>query len=73
MNHVLRTKQAARFLGVSPTFLEKARVYGGGPPFVRLGTRAVGYRAEDLEQWLEQRVRRSTSEPSEAVERAART
>ncbi len=70
---ILRTPEAARKLGVSQSLLEKLRVYGGGPRFVKLGTRAVGYRPEDLEQWLEQRVRRSTSEPSEAVERAART
>ncbi len=62
MKPVLRTKEAAEFLNLSSSFLEKARVYGGGPPFVRLGSRAVAYRLSDLTDWLEGRVRQSTSE-----------
>ncbi len=62
MERVLKTKEAAEFLNLSPSFLEKARVYGDGPPFVRLGSRAVAYRLSDLTEWLEGRVRQSTSE-----------
>ena len=58
---VLTTKQAAEHLSLAVTTLEKYRVYGGGPRFVRLG-RAVRYRASDLTAWLESHVRTSTSD-----------
>lgn len=57
----LNTKAAARYLGLSPKTLETQRSRGGGPPFVKLGSRVV-YREEDLDRWLEERVRRSTSD-----------
>jgi predicted DNA-binding transcriptional regulator AlpA len=52
---VFRTPRAAQYLGVRPSFLEKLRWLGGGPTFVRLGVRAVGYRVDDLERWLDER------------------
>ncbi len=58
---LLKTQQAANYLALSVTTLEKYRVYGGGPSFVRLG-RAVRYRTADLNAWLESRVRTSTSD-----------
>jgi predicted DNA-binding transcriptional regulator AlpA len=59
---VLRTPAAAEYVGLSDSTLEKFRLTGEGPQFVRIGVRAVGYRIEDLEAWLAERVRRSTSE-----------
>jgi Predicted transcriptional regulator len=50
---VLRTPAAADYLGLSPSTLEKARRHGGGPPFIRLGGRAVGYAVADLDRWLD--------------------
>ena len=46
---------------LSESRLEKARVRGDGPPFVKLG-RAVRYRPCDVKAWLADRVRNSTSE-----------
>lgn len=57
---LLTTKEAARFLGVSKAFLERDRWAGARIPFVRLGTRAVRYRPEDLDGYLSNQVRRST-------------
>ena len=57
----LRTKEAASYLNVSTSWLEKLRVRGGGPPFSRLGARVV-YRCDDLESWVAQHRVRSTSE-----------
>jgi predicted DNA-binding transcriptional regulator AlpA len=37
---VLRTPDAATYLGLTASTLEKMRLSGGGPRFVRLGTRA---------------------------------
>lgn len=60
-SRLLTTKEAADYLSLSTTTLEKFRVYGGGPQFVRLG-RAVRYRDADLATWIEDRVRVSTSD-----------
>jgi predicted DNA-binding transcriptional regulator AlpA len=59
---VLRTPAAAEYVGLSDSTLEKFRLTGEGPQFVRIGVRAVGYRIEDLDAWLSARVRRSTSD-----------
>lgn len=58
---VLNTSEAAQTLGLAVTTLEKLRVHGGGPRYVKLG-RAVRYRNSDLESWLDDRLRASTSE-----------
>ncbi len=58
---VLRVRAAAERLGLSPSTLNKWRIQGRGPRFTKLG-RAVCYRPADLDAWLEERVRSSTSE-----------
>ena len=54
---ILRTPGAAGYLGLSPSTLEKKRLSGGGPVFIRLGGRAVGYDVRDLDAWLEEQRR----------------
>jgi hypothetical protein len=54
-------KGAAEILKISPSFLNKARVYGGGPPFVKIG-KAVRYRVSGLFSWADAQARRSTSD-----------
>ena len=63
-NAVLSTRDAAEYLGLSPKTLETNRTRGGGPPFVKLGRRVV-YRRGDLDAWLAERVRQSTSDCGE--------
>jgi hypothetical protein len=46
----VRVQQAAEHLGVSKSFLDKARIYGGGPLFMRFG-RAIVYSTTDLDDW----------------------
>ena len=58
---ILRTPAAAAYLGLSPSTLEKRRITGGGPRFVRLGGRAVGYDVRDLDAWLDSQ--RHSSKP----------
>jgi predicted DNA-binding transcriptional regulator AlpA len=58
---ILDTKGAAEFLRLSKSYLDRARVYGGGPRYLALG-RAIRYRKADLEAWANERVRTSTSE-----------
>lgn len=59
---LLTDRQAASQLGVSQSFLKKHRQTGFGPPFVRLSSRCCRYRQEDLDRWVEDRVRTSTSD-----------
>jgi predicted DNA-binding transcriptional regulator AlpA len=60
---ILRTPDAARYLGLAASTLEKMRVHGGnGPKWVRLGPRAVGYAVPDLDAFIEAGHRRSTSD-----------
>jgi excisionase family DNA binding protein len=59
---LLRTKQAADYLGVSAAFLERDRWAGAQIPFIRIGSRSVRYRLSDLDTYIESKVRTSTSE-----------
>ncbi len=52
---VLRTAEAASYIGLSASTLEKLRAGGDGPRFIRLGHRAVGYDISDLDAWLDKR------------------
>jgi hypothetical protein len=58
---LLNTVAAARQLGVSPSFLAKARMQGIGPRYRKLG-RAVRYAHADLDHWLQACGRTSTAE-----------
>jgi hypothetical protein len=58
---MLRTRDAARLLNLSPSSLEKMRVKGGGPIYIKSGPRVVVYHPDDLAAWLDSRRRQSTS------------
>ncbi len=60
-NDVLDTDGAARRLGLSVSTLEKLRVTGGGPAYLKLGRRVV-YEASDLDDWKAARRTLSTSQ-----------
>lgn len=49
-------------LNCSKSYLDKLRVYGGGPPFIRLGPRMIRYRRGDARDWARARRFNSTSE-----------
>lgn len=57
----LSTVEAAEFLGVSKSYLDKLRCNGDGPVHAKLGRRVI-YDVRELESWVEQRMRRHTSE-----------
>ncbi len=58
----LRTPQAAAYLGISTSTLERGRVDGSGPKFRQLGSRIIAYAVTDLDEWANQQVLSSTSE-----------
>lgn len=57
----LRTPEAASYIGCSPRTLEKFRQIGGGPVYLKVG-RSVLYSRADLDRYLEQCRRSSTSD-----------
>jgi predicted DNA-binding transcriptional regulator AlpA len=59
---LLTTAQAAAVLGFHPSYLAKARLTGSGPPYLKIGGRSVRYRPRDLDAWLADKARVSTSE-----------
>ena len=60
--NLLTTPQAANVLGVSIAFLERDRWAGARVPFIKIGARAVRYRLQDLEKYIESCMRKSTSD-----------
>ena len=63
---ILRTPEAARYIGLSPSTLEKLRLTSKGPQFVRLTGRAVGYDIRALDDWVEDHSRGTEAGPSSA-------
>lgn len=59
---LLHTKDAAKYLNVSVAFLERDRWAGARIPFVRVGARAVRYRVEDLQTYIQQQRQDSVLE-----------
>jgi predicted DNA-binding transcriptional regulator AlpA len=58
---LLSVREAADYLGVSKSWLDKQRLVGGFVPYVKIGRR-VAYDPADLDAVTERSKRRSTSE-----------
>jgi predicted DNA-binding transcriptional regulator AlpA len=59
-DRLLRTREAAKIVGVSPRTMESYRRNGGGPPFVKIRDYAVRYVLRDLLAWIAARKRTLT-------------
>lgn len=56
---LVHSAEAAEILNVSPAWLARHRWAGTGPLYVRVGGprgRAVRYRLEDLQNWIQQNI-----------------
>ena len=60
---LLDQREAAKLLRLSERTLERLRLQGGGPLYIKCGRR-VRYRADHLEAWISARVVSSTSDGS---------
>ena len=60
-SELMTVGEAARRLKLSESYLNKLRMTGGGPRFVRVG-RSIRYREDDLGLWLDGKTAESTSE-----------
>lgn len=61
-DRLLYPVEVAKILGVSLSWLAKARLNGTGPAFVKIG-RAVRYGMSAVQAFIDGRRRKSTSEP----------
>ena len=67
-SRLLNTAQAADYLGLSISFLNKARLTGSGPTYRKIG-RNVRYEPTELDGWLTSKRRRSTCDAGAPGER----
>jgi excisionase family DNA binding protein len=58
---LLTQREAAGYLRLSERTLERLRVTGTGPVYVKAGRRVL-YREADLEAWIASRLMHSTSQ-----------
>jgi excisionase family DNA binding protein len=61
LSPLLTVTEAAEYLRSGVSTLNKLRVYGGGPPFVKINS-SVRYRRVDLDRFIEKRLQKSTAE-----------
>lgn len=61
MNNIFSTREAAQYVKLGQSTLERYRVTGDGPRYAKLAG-AVRYRKSDLDDWIESRLISSTSE-----------
>ena len=59
---LLNTSEAAKYLGISKAFLERDRWAGAKVQFIKIGARAVRYRIQDLDTYIQSRIRQSTTD-----------
>jgi hypothetical protein len=70
---LLTVREAAIYLAVSADMLQSMRTRGGGPRFAKYGrgrTAPIRYDVRDLDRWVEEQKRISTSGTSKATEAA---
>ena len=68
----LAEQQAAEYLGISVYSLRRWRVYGGGPRFLKMGSRVV-YPLSELDDYQAACLRRSTSDHGPTQQTATET
>jgi predicted DNA-binding transcriptional regulator AlpA len=66
ISRLVKTPGAAQITGLSKSQLNKLRVYGNGPEYIKLGA-SVFYEIAALEAWISTHRRLSTSEHGEAA------
>ena len=62
---LIKSTEAAAYLGLNAQWLAQARMKGTSPPYIKFGdapNAPVRYDLEELDNWLNQRARRSTTD-----------
>ena len=66
LENLLSENEISQIFGRSIPTLQKDRLKGLGPPYLKIG-RLVRYSPSAVQAWLDDQVRRSTSDPGEAA------
>ncbi len=66
----LRVPQAAEYVGLSKSYLDKARCFGTGPAFAKLGATVI-YSTDDLDAWVAANRRAPANDNQRAARAAA--
>lgn len=61
MEQLYTTKQTAKILGMSESWLRQSRMKGIGPKFIKVG-HSIRYRPKNLDIWLNSLVKSNTVE-----------
>jgi predicted DNA-binding transcriptional regulator AlpA len=61
LENLLSENEISQIFGRSIPTLQKDRLRGNGPPFIKIG-RLVRYSPSAVQAWLDDQVRRSTSD-----------
>ena len=65
MTHgLIKQDEAASYLGLSEATLERDRWRGGDIPYVKVGTRAIRYDLEQLDEYIDRNTVKNSSEIS---------
>ena len=64
---LITERDAAKFLGLTDRTMQAWRRKGGGPRYVKISSRCIRYRREDLREWADARVRTSTADPGQGA------
>ena len=68
MSILLNEKEAAKLICMSVHWLRRKRWSGGGVPFIKLSVKgAVRYRKEDVDAFVTERLRKSTSDEGQTA------
>jgi hypothetical protein len=57
----LKSREAAKYLGISYSKITKLRTYGGGPRYIKID-HSVLYDVTELDKYLAERARANTSQ-----------
>jgi hypothetical protein len=66
----LRVPQAAEYVGLSKSYLDKARCFGTGPAYAKLGATVI-YNTDDLDAWVAANRRAPANDNQRAARAAA--
>ena len=66
LDEYLTTPETAKRLGVSKSFLDKSRLTGGGPPYLKFA-KTVRYHWPTVKAWAGKQTHTSTSEYCEGA------
>lgn len=62
-DELLSEVEFAKLYKVTRRAVQQWRFTGNGPRYVRISARCVRYRRRDINEWAEERLRTSTSDP----------